>query len=561
MRVRWALIPVTAAALFGSGPATAVPQPHLLHRQIVGPQSLVVPVQSAMRSNNTGGPPRSMGGSTFGSRSVQPGSGIVIQVPPGRAQPPRDPKPPKVGNPKPPKCPPGSQRTGERRGCAPVVTVVPPVIGPPAGPVRVPPPPSILPPQRPAQGSGSPPVVVQQPEYVADEVLITVATAALPQIEADLAQSFNVVILERVPLPLIDARLVRMRIPDGRDVPAVVAAISADPRVGQAQPNFLYRQNGDAAAKAGPVAAAGSLLGLQYALTKLGTVEAHRFARGQGSRIAVIDSGVDATHPDLATARIEHFDATDETMATSDLDSHGTGIAGIIGARGNVIGVAPASELVSARVFRKAPGGPGSIATTVAVLKGMTWSIERNARVLNMSFAGPRDPLLERHVKAAAARGAISVAAAGNNGAAATPAYPAAYEDVIAVTAIDAQDRLYEKANRGSYVAIAAPGVDVIVAAVGHSHQFQSGTSFAAAHVSGIVALLLEVNPELTPDALREILMGASEDLGAPGRDAEFGAGRIDATKAVTLAAGTQSAKRAREAAPMARNEQAGSAP
>ncbi len=573
MRVRSVLIPVTAVALVGIGPAMAVPQAPFAKQPVSSLQSWVEPVQ--MRGNSMGGPSRpmgSMGSGTIGPRVAQPTNRIVIQVPPGRTQPPRDPKPPKVGTPKPPKvgtpkppkCLPGARSASS--GCRPVVTgsppvIVPPLVGPMADPVRVLPPPGISPPQRPAQGPSSPPVVAQQPEFVADEVLITISTSALPQIEADLAQSYNVVIVERVPLPLIDARLVRMRIPDGRNVPAVVTALGADPRVGQAQPNFFYRQNADAPANAVPVAGGGSLFGLQYALTKLGTAEAHRFVRGQGARIAVIDSGVDATHPDLAATRIEHFDATDETAGTSDLDGHGTSIAGIIGAHGTMTGVAPAAELISARVFRKPSGGAGSLATTVSVLKGMTWSVEQKARVLNMSFAGPRDPLLERHVKAAAARGTISVAAAGNNGATAIPAYPAAYEDVIAVTAIDAQDRLYEKANRGAYVAVAAPGVDVIVAAVGHSHHFQSGTSFAAAHVSGIVALLLEVDPDFTQDDLRNVLIGASEDLGVPGRDTEFGAGRIDATKAVMLAVDQHALKRGLDMAPIARTNQLGSAP
>jgi subtilisin family serine protease len=190
---------------------------------------------------------------------------------------------------------------------------------------------------------------------------------------------------------------------------------------------------------------------------------------------------------------------------------------------------------MSVRVFRKA--GSTSAATTAQVLKGITWSVDNGARVLNMSFAGPRDPLLERHVKAAADRGLINVAAAGNNGSNAPPAFPAAYDDVIAVTAIDANDRLYEKANRGGYVALAAPGVDVIVPAIGRSHHFQSGTSFAAAHVSGVIALLIEVNPNITTARLREVLAQSSDDLGVPGRDPEFGAGRLNVAKAMEMAA------------------------
>lgn len=464
---------------------------------------------------------------------------IVVVVPPVIADPPpRRPDPPNTGGGKPPRRPPVvADPPPPRRPVLP-----PQIASPPLPPLRLLPPvaPLVPPPFTP------PPVVAQQPDFVADEILITVPTAALPQLEMDVAAAFNVAIVERVPLPMIDARLVRLRIPDGRSVPAVVAAVSADPRVVLTQPNFFYQQNNEPALSqpAQPIAApatvqaapAVAVPGLQYALAKLGAEQAHLLAQGRGAKVAVIDSGVDQTHPDLATAAIEHFDATEEVGAASELDTHGTGIAGIIAARGTIQGIAPASQLVSARVFRKSSGGTSASATTVRVLKGITWSVEKGARVLNMSFAGPRDPLVERHVKVATSRGLVSVAAAGNNGSNAAPAFPAAYEEVIAVTAIDANDRLYEKANRGSYVALAAPGVDVIVPATGRTHHFQSGTSFAAAHVSGIVALLLEVNPALTPADLREILAVASEDLGAPGRDPEFGAGRINATKAIELA-------------------------
>ncbi len=468
---------------------------------------------------------------------------IVVVVPPVITDPPdrRPDPPPKTGDRKPPKRPPVvADPPPPRRPVLP-----PRIASPPLPPLRLLPPAAPLSPPPPLM----PPPSIAQPEFVADEVLITVSTAALPQLEADVAQAFNVAVVERIALPLIDARLVRLRIPDGRDVPAVAAAISTDPRVALAQPNYLYRQSNEptssptaqptAAPAAVQIAPAVAVPGLQYALAKLGAEQAHRLAQGRGAKVAVIDSGVDQTHPDLATAEIEHFDATSEDTASgsaSELDTHGTGIAGIIAARGTVQGIAPASQLVSARVFRKAAGGAGASATTVRVLKGITWSVEKGARVLNMSFAGPRDPLVERHVKVATSRGLVSVAAAGNNGLDAAPAFPAAYEDVIAVTAIDANDRLYEKANRGSYVALAAPGVDVIVPATGRTHHFQSGTSFAAAHVSGVVALLLEVNPALAPADLREILAVASEDLGTPGRDPEFGAGRINATKAVELA-------------------------
>ena len=132
-------------------------------------------------------------------------------------------------------------------------------------------------------------------------------------------------------------------------------------------------------------------------------------------------------------------------------------------------------------------------------------------------------------IQAAQKRNAVIVAAAGNGGSSAPPAYPAAYPGVIAVTAIDASDKRYTHANRGSYIAISAPGVDILAPADGGRHAFLSGTSFAAAHVSGIVALLLERNGSLHPQGALAALSGSAVDLGPAGRDDDFGFGRADA--------------------------------
>ena len=125
------------------------------------------------------------------------------------------------------------------------------------------------------------------------------------------------------------------------------------------------------------------------------------------------------------------------------------------------------------------------------------------------------------------------VAAAGNDGPQAPEAYPAAYPEVIAVTATDVDDKSLAVANRGSYVAVAAPGVDIFVAAPNGGYDYSTGTSVAAAHVSGLAALLIERNPGLTPDAIRAILVRTARDLGPPGRDDEFGAGLVNAYEAL----------------------------
>jgi len=151
-----------------------------------------------------------------------------------------------------------------------------------------------------------------------------------------------------------------------------------------------------------------------------------------------------------------------------------------------------------------------------------------------MSFAGPSDPALGRILAAARQKGVVLVAAAGNAGPKSSPLWPAADPNVIAVTATDYDDRLFAMANRGSHVAIAAPGVDILVAAPGDGYKMESGTSFAAAFVSGVAALVLERKPQAGPDAVKKVLLSTARDLGPKGRDDQFGAGLMDAYQAVS---------------------------
>jgi subtilisin family serine protease len=156
-----------------------------------------------------------------------------------------------------------------------------------------------------------------------------------------------------------------------------------------------------------------------------------------------------------------------------------------------------------------------------------------------MSFAGPKDPLLERAIGALKGRDVVMVAAAGNAGTKSPPLYPAANPNVIAVSATDSQDRLFEASNRGGYIALTAPGADIFLPAPDNKYQMTSGTSFSAAYVSGLAALMLERNPALKPDDVRAILMRTARDLGSPGRDDLFGAGEADAFAATEAAAAT----------------------
>ncbi len=317
---------------------------------------------------------------------------------------------------------------------------------------------------------------------------------------------------------LLNQRVVRIRIPDVRPVEAVLQAISADVRIIIAQPHYVYIANG--AAKALPVP--------QYAPAKLKLTEAHKIASGKRVKIAVIDTQVDTTHPAFGGGITETFDALGESKPIAE--NHGTAIAAILGARAELTGVAPGASVLAIRAFAgNAKGQPQSY--TLAILKALDFAVSSGARVVNMSFAGPSDPILGQAIAAAEAKGVTIVAAAGNGGPDAKPAYPAAYPGVIAVTATDNADQLYKNANHGTYIAVAAPGVDIIAAATKGAYDISSGTSMAAAHVSGIAALMLEKNPKLLPKDIRALLLSSAHKTS--GQSADLGAGIADAAGAL----------------------------
>jgi subtilisin family serine protease len=291
------------------------------------------------------------------------------------------------------------------------------------------------------------------------------------------------------------------------------------------QPNYQYQlQQGASAKPYGDPA--------QYALGKLRLAEAHGITKGDRILVAVIDSGIDASHPELAGVIADSLDTVDG----GEPHTHGTGIAGTIAAHSRLMGVAPRAKVLAVRAFD--PSGSGAQGTTFSILKGLEWSVGKGARVINMSFAGPKDPALGRAMSAAHKKGVALIAAAGNAGPKSPALYPAADPNVIAVSATDAEDKLFPDSNRGNHVAVSAPGVDILVPSPGAAYQVTSGTSFAAAHISGIAALVLERDPGLSPDGLRRVLLSTARDLGPKGRDKDFGVGLADAYRAVISAEG-----------------------
>jgi len=355
--------------------------------------------------------------------------------------------------------------------------------------------------------------------FLADEVVLDIPNIPTPALDA-IAKRHRLTLIGSRSLALTGHTLYRWRIDDGRPVADVIRALAGEQRVSAAQPNFTFTLQEASSPTEGDPA--------QYAVAKLRLPEAHRLANGDNVLVAVIDSGIDITHAELAGVVAASYDAV---SGDAQPHPHGTAMAGAIAAHGRLIGVAPRVRLLAIRAFGAGAEPEG---TSFGILSGLDWAVQHGARVVNMSFAGPADPALREALARARKKGLVLIAAAGNAGAKSPPLYPAADPNVIAVTATDVNDHLFAGANRGSYIALAAPGVDILTPAPHAAMQLATGTSVAAAHVSGIVALLIERKPSLRPDEVRKILVSSARHMGAKPRDNEYGAGIADALDAVS---------------------------
>ncbi|WP_081629256.1 S8 family serine peptidase [Methylopila sp. M107] len=388
----------------------------------------------------------------------------------------------------------------------------PPAAPPPVAPVVAPPGPQPTPALVASNG----------PDEVPGEVIIEVGPNLTAADVDALAARQRLERIESYKFELTNTTVFRWRIPDGRNIDQVVDALRADPNVLSAQPNHIFELS---------EALPADLASTQYAVAKMRLDEAHGAATGKGVGIAVIDSAIDPSHPALKGAVVESFDPIGGRVTPHP---HGTGVASLAAGRGELASPAPNAEIYAVRAFApEQKARPGAQGTTMLILRGLDWAASRNVRVVNMSFAGPRDAKIAEAIAAGSAKGIIYVAAAGNAGPASPPLFPAADPNVIAVTATDAEDRLLPVANRGPHLSIAAPGVDVLVAAPGGGVGFLSGTSMASAGVSGLIALMVEAQPGLPAWRARAALTSSARDLGEPGPDPEFGAGSADAMGAL----------------------------
>ncbi|HRF60773.1 MAG TPA: S8 family peptidase [Fimbriimonadaceae bacterium] len=274
----------------------------------------------------------------------------------------------------------------------------------------------------------------------------------------------------------------------------------------------------------------------QTALSRIACPPAWDVARGNPAvTIAILDTGVDLDHPDLAPSLLPGYDFVGESLAIQDRIGHGTHCAGIAAAATNnglgVAGVAWGCKILPVKVI----GDDGS-GTDDDIAAGIVWAVDQGAKVISMSFGGPdAGQTLAAAVAYATDHGVLVVCSAGNAGTTA-PVYPAFYLSSLAVSAVDAQDRRASFSNYGNWVELAAPGVEILSTLPGGSYDRRSGTSMAAPFVAGAAALLFsQLGSGATLAKVRARL--ESNAIAVPGRFVTKG--RLDVLRALTNATGT----------------------
>ena len=366
----------------------------------------------------------------------------------------------------------------------------------------------------------------QNEEFVPDRVLALIPLDSTADIDAaakKLAAKYDMEVVESVPLDSLGAALVVFALKPGSDVLAKIAQIL--PEVQSAQPDYLYRTLGP------PKTSAANL---QYGRRLIHADQLGPSITGKGVTLAIVDTGIDSAHPALKGKISGQMDVTGMGFTP---DIHGTLLAGIIGGDdlggAGVLGIAPAAAILAIKACQPLAAQQAAAQCWSRTLaKALDYVIQKKAKIVNLSLGGPADKLVERLIELAVDRGTSVVAAAGNDGPNGMPSFPAALPRVISVTAVDANEQLFPAATQGNFVQVAAPGVDIVSTAPGGSLIVSSGTSLAAAFVSGTAALLLQQQPQLTPAALQSLLQNTAKDLGAPGKDPQYGSGLIDACRA-----------------------------
>lgn len=340
-----------------------------------------------------------------------------------------------------------------------------------------------------------------------------------------LASENNLTLRADWPMPALGVDCFVMEVPSTDSAARLVERLSLDPRVESVQPMHLFH----------PLGHNDPLYALQPSARLWHLAELHEFATGRNVVIAEVDTGVELNHPDLRGQVALARNFVDGDPYTGEL--HGTAVAGIIAARADdgigIAGVAPQARLLALRACWQDPSGGGAACSSFTLAKALQFALKENSQVINLSLGGPPDRLLQRLLDAALAQGVTVVAAVDPQ--VRGGGFPASHPGVLEVAGEPGGDTPAE--------VLLAPGEDIPTTIPGQRWGFVAGSSFAAAHVTGVVALLRELVPRIQPEQVRDAL--------APHIGPSLVAGRpvmIDPCAALARAAGTRACAASRQA-------------
>ncbi len=331
------------------------------------------------------------------------------------------------------------------------------------------------------------------------------ASSGLPPLYANflsrLARTYGLTRVADWPLGTLDIRCLVFSVNDLSRRDAVVKGLAGERFVETAQPMQNFSVLAEANAHYND-----PYMNLQHGLSSLNVLQAHRFATGRGVRVAVIDTGLDTQHEDLKDRMAGVRNFVDRNTRQFRTDQHGTAVASVIAASSNndqgIVGVAPEASVMGLKAcWQTDPTAGAASCNSFTLAKAINFAINRRVDIINLSLAGPRDPLLERLVARALQENILVVGAVSERS---SDGFPAAVEGVIAGT----NNPMYVSADTRN---ILAPGNNILSAAPKNTYEFQDGSSFSAAHLSGVAALIRQRRPHLPSAVVHELLSRASD--------------------------------------------------
>ncbi len=312
-------------------------------------------------------------------------------------------------------------------------------------------------------------------------------------------------------------------LPPGQSERDTAAALARHPHVKFAELDELVAPDGTTS---------DPLASYQWHLTKVGAPTAWATSTGAGVVIAIVDTGVDGTHPDLSPHMVAGWNFIDNNSNAADLNGHGTAVAGTAAATGNnAIGVA--SVAWNARIMPVRIADANGFAYWSTIAQGVTWAADHGARVANVSYAVGSSSTVQSAAQYMRSKGGVVVVSAGNTG---TVDATAPSDTMVIVSATGSTDTRTSWSTYGSFVDLAAPGYNIYTTVRGGGYGYWWGTSFSAPVVSGVAALVKALRPDFGAAQIESALFASPVDLGAAGKDAYYGYGRVSAAGAVAAA-------------------------